>query len=208
MSRHSRSQRGWTFGLRSILVLFAIIATVLSFFYPRVYCTTIIQCPGLRQGEAFTFHRIATGEACLENATKASPEFAKLMKKKSRDWLLNKVKVSQPSDDEIEIRAIGKAIQKSSLRTIADCIAEQIVEIQSSKITELQSEVRELVETAKADLDSQLEKESNPVVRRRQERLRVVVDERLETMEATFVKENAKLPKIVGRSSGFDFQVR
>lgn len=188
-----------------MLILFAIIAAVLSFIYPRVYCTTTIQSPGLQPGEAFTFHAIATSDSCLEKAIAASPKFARLMKDKSRSWLIKKVKVSQATDEEIEIRVVGRAVERTRLRTIADCIAEQIVEIQSSRITDLQSEVRELVETAKADLEAELEKDSNPVVKRRQERLRVVVEERLKTMEATFIKENSRLPKIAKRSSGFDF---
>ena len=127
------------------------------------------------------------------------------MKKRSRDWLMRKVKVTQPSDNEIEIRVIGKAVERSSLRTIADIMAEQVVEIQTSRTIELQSEVRGLVETAKAGLEAELEKESHPVVKRRQEKLRTAIDARLEEMEAAFMTENAQLPKIVGRGSGFDF---
>ncbi len=197
----------WTFGLRPMLAIFVVIAALLSFVYPKVYCSTIIHCPSLQQGEAFTYHAIATSESCLKNAIASSPEFAKLMKSKSRNWLMGKVKIRQSAANEIEVRVNGMAIERSRLQTIADCIAQQVVEVQSSKITELQSEVRGLVETAKRELAADLEEQTNPVVRRRQERLRSVIDERLEDMKATFIKEQAQLPKIDRRSHGLEFKL-
>ena len=120
---------------------------------------------------------------------------------------MGKIKISQSATDEIEVRVNGMAIERSRLRTIADCIAQQIVDIQSSKITGLQTEVRGLVETAKEELDAELEEQTNPVVRRRQERIRSLIDKRLEDMKAIFIKEQAQLPKITRRAHGLNFKL-
>lgn len=207
MNIRSSSRR---FGLRFLLILTGCICAVLALFYPRVYCSAVIdlgssQMKGAPSPSlAPTYQLIADSPFMRQRLAESDPEAATILANQKSGWLKRQLTVVDLGNNRIEFRLVGRPPEKAKLRKLVDAIAGEMVNYLAESTTDVTIEAKELVMKAKSEVIQEFEASSSADEQKRLKELLNTINERLAELEKKFVT-GVIPPKVVERSSGVEF---
>ncbi|MFT7642969.1 MAG: hypothetical protein ACI9G1_004732 [Pirellulaceae bacterium] len=125
------------FSIGGLLIVFLVVAIVLSRFYPRVHAT--VQIKVADPGQLDVHCMIVRSNLVLSRATSINWKSIALMDGDRIQWLENNIEAHAVGKDTMEIRVVGYPKDREQLQSIVDAVAKSYIKfIDSQRSTESQ----------------------------------------------------------------------